>query len=88
MPKYLSGRSKATPLTALKADRNRYLTVSDAEPNLGDPLVGFHLSEQNLLFQVNSILLLPFKENPEKDIGFLIKVELFQDLLVYLTKVI
>ena len=40
MTKYLSGRSKVTPLTQLKTDRYQYLSVSDSEPNLGDPLVG------------------------------------------------
>ena len=35
MPKYISGRSK-TPQSALSADRYRYLSVGDAEPNLGD----------------------------------------------------
>ena len=40
MAKYLSGRSKLTPLTGLSSDRYRYLSVSDSEPNLGDPLVG------------------------------------------------
>ena len=40
MAKYLSGRSKVTPLTGLSSDRYRYLSVSDSEPNLGDPLVG------------------------------------------------
>ena len=36
MPKYISGRSKKTPQSALPADRYRYLSVSDSEPNLGD----------------------------------------------------
>ena len=36
MPKYISGRSKKTPQSALPADRYRYLSVGDAEPNLGD----------------------------------------------------
>jgi len=36
MPKYISGRSKKTPQSALSADRYRYLSVGDAEPNLGD----------------------------------------------------
>ena len=40
MAKYLSGKSKVTPLTGLSSDRYRYLSVSDSEPNLGDPLVG------------------------------------------------
>ena len=42
MPKYLSNRSKAklTPQSKLSADRYQYLTIENAEPNLGDPLVG------------------------------------------------
>jgi hypothetical protein len=38
MPKYLSGRSKRTPQSALKTDIDRYLSVGDAEPNLRDPI--------------------------------------------------
>jgi len=37
MPKYISGRYKKTPQSALTADRYRYLSPGDAEPNLGDP---------------------------------------------------
>ena len=40
MPKYISGRSKVTPQSVLTSDRYRYLSVNDAEPNLGDPIVG------------------------------------------------
>ena len=40
MPKYLSGRSKVTPQSGLQSDRYRYLSIENAEPNLGDPLVG------------------------------------------------
>src|SRR5210317_1033707 len=40
MAKYLSGRSKLTPQTRLKEERYKYLSVADAEPNLGEPLVG------------------------------------------------
>ena len=36
MPKYISGRYKKTPQSALTADRYRYLLPGDAEPNLGD----------------------------------------------------
>ena len=36
MPKYISGRYKKTPQSALTADRYRYLSPGDAEPNLGD----------------------------------------------------
>ena len=40
MPKYLSGRSKLTRQSGLSADRYKYLSIENAEPNLGDPLVG------------------------------------------------
>jgi len=40
MAKYISGRSKAVPLSGLTSDRYRYLSVGESEPNLGDPLVG------------------------------------------------
>ena len=40
MAKYISGRSKLTPQTGLSSDRYRYLSVSESEPNLGDPLIG------------------------------------------------
>ena len=36
MSKYISGRYKKTPQSALSEDRYRYLSVGDAEPNLGD----------------------------------------------------
>ena len=40
MPKYISGRSKLTPQSELRSNRYRYLSIENAEPNLGDPLVG------------------------------------------------
>lgn len=40
MPKYLSGRTKVTPPSKLQSDRYRYLSIGNAEPSLGDPLVG------------------------------------------------
>ena len=36
MPKYLSGRVKRTPQSALTDDRYQYLGLEQAEPNLGD----------------------------------------------------
>ena len=38
MAKYLSGRFKITPSSALPADRYRYLSLGDVEPNLGNPI--------------------------------------------------
>ena len=37
MPKYLSGRVRRTPQSALTTDRYQYLGLEQAEPNLGDP---------------------------------------------------
>ena len=58
MAKYLSGRFKKTPQSQLPEDRNRYLSVGDAEPNLGDPTINstegvLPLGEQ---YQIISIL--------------------------------
>lgn len=39
MPKYLSGKTKRTPQSALKDERYKYLAVGESEPNLGDPIV-------------------------------------------------
>jgi hypothetical protein len=40
MAKYISGRSKRTPQSGLTSDRYLYLSVDQAEPNLGDPTIG------------------------------------------------
>ena len=40
MQKYISGRSKLTSQSELTSDRYMYLSIENAEPNLGDPLVG------------------------------------------------
>ena len=40
MPRFISGRSKLTPQTGLTSDRYKYLSVSDSEPNIGDPIIG------------------------------------------------
>jgi microcystin-dependent protein len=58
MAKYLSGRVKTTPQSQLPEDRNRYLSVGDAEPNLGIPTIN---STEGLLpvgdqYQIISIL--------------------------------
>ena len=37
MPKYISGRVKRTPQSALTDDRYQYLGLEQTEPNLGDP---------------------------------------------------
>jgi hypothetical protein len=40
MGKLSSGRVKRTPQTGITSDRYEFLGLSQAEPNLGDPLVG------------------------------------------------
>ena len=40
MGKLISGRVKKTPQTGITSDRYEYLGLDQAEPNLGDPLIG------------------------------------------------
>ena len=40
MPKYLSGKAKRVPVDRLTEERYKYFTLGEAEPSLGDPLVG------------------------------------------------
>ena len=37
MIKYLSGRVKRSPQSDLSPDRYKYLSLEQAEPNIGDP---------------------------------------------------
>jgi hypothetical protein len=39
MPRYISGRTKRKSQSALTDERYKYLDVSEAEPNLGDPVL-------------------------------------------------
>ena len=39
MAKYLSGRVQRIPQSGLTSDRYSYLSLDQAEPNLGDPAV-------------------------------------------------
>jgi hypothetical protein len=56
MPKYLSGRVKKTPQSQLPDDRNRYLTIANAEPNIGDPSLVPRTLPIGQQYQVISIL--------------------------------
>ena len=49
MPKFISGRYKKTPQTGLTSDRYRYLSPGDAEPDLGDPIIGPSAYDPNLV---------------------------------------
>jgi hypothetical protein len=40
MAKYLSRRIKKTPQTGITSDRYQFLGLAQAEPDLGDPIVG------------------------------------------------
>jgi len=55
MLKYLSGRSKKTPQSGLSSDRYRYLSVGDAEPNIGDPVFPGDVTPIGQQYQVVSI---------------------------------
>jgi hypothetical protein len=55
MPKYLSGRFKKTPQSALPADRYKYLSPADTEPNLGDPIAPGELPPSGQQYQIVSV---------------------------------
>ena len=59
MAKYISGRSKKTPQSALSDDRYRYLNVSQAEPNIGDPTVPGTVIPNGQQYQLVSVLNFP-----------------------------
>ena len=56
MAKYLSGRAKRDPQSALSADRYKYLDLKEAEPNLGDPSVIPQTLPVGQQYQVISVL--------------------------------
>ena len=56
MAKYLSGRVKRDPQSALSADRYKYLDLKEAEPNLGDPSVIPQTLPVGQQYQVISVL--------------------------------
>ena len=64
MAKYISGRSKLTPQTGLSSDRYRYLSVSESEPNLGDPLVGPSAYNPNLVPPGNQYIVVGVDGHP------------------------
>jgi hypothetical protein len=55
MPRYLSGRSKRTPQSALSDSRFRYLSIADAEPNLGDPVAPGEFPPFGQQYQIVSV---------------------------------
>lgn len=55
MLRYLSGRSKKTPQSGLSSDRYRYLSVADAEPNIGDPIFPGDITPIGQQYQVVSV---------------------------------
>ena len=59
MAKYISGRSKKTPQSALSDDRQRYLNVSQAEQNIGDPTVPGTVIPNGQQYQLVSVLNFP-----------------------------
>ena len=59
MPKYLSGRVKRTPQSALTDDRYQYLGLEQAEPNIGDPTAALPSVPVGQQYQVVSIVNYP-----------------------------
>ncbi len=55
MPRYLSGRTRRTPQNQLQDDRFTYLTLGDAEPNLGDPSGSGDIIPAGPQFQIISV---------------------------------
>lgn len=86
MPKYLSGKNRVLPVSELSADRYRYLSLNQAEPNLGDPLVGPSSIGAKTVPLGNNTSLFLLEQLREKDSGFLIKVELYLDQSVFLIR--
>ena len=59
MPKYLSGRVKRTPQSALTDDRYQYLGLEQAEPNIGDPTSALPSVPVGQQYQIVSIVNYP-----------------------------
>ena len=55
MVRYLSGRTRTTDSNRLTDDRYEYLSLSDAEPNLGDPVAPGDVLPAGLQYQIISI---------------------------------
>tara|TARA_R100000664_G_scaffold22301_2_gene31720 strand:- start:3103 stop:7887 length:4785 start_codon:yes stop_codon:yes gene_type:complete len=59
MPKYLSGRVKRTPQSALTDDRYQYLGLEQAEPNIGDPTTSLPAVPVGQQYQLVSLVNYP-----------------------------
>ena len=86
MPRYISGRSKKTPQSGLTSDRYRYLSVGEAEPNLGDPIVDRLLYGDKSSVGQQYIVVSIEGQDPGERFGFQIRVVLFLELLVSLKR--
>ncbi len=64
MPKYISGRYKKTPQSGLSSDRYRYLSPSDSEPDLGDPLSGPSIYDPSTLPSGQQYILVNIEGQP------------------------
>jgi len=64
MPKFISGRYKKTPQTGLTSDRYRYLSPGDAEPDLGDPIIGPSAYDPNLVPAGNQFIIVNVEGYP------------------------
>ena len=61
MAKYLSGRVQRIPQSGLTSDRYSYLSLDQAEPNLGDPIVSGEILPVGVQYQSVSIVGYPGK---------------------------
>lgn len=66
MAKLVSGRVKVTPYTGITSDRYEFLSLDQAEPNLGDPLVGPSSIGANPLPSPNAYVLAADPTTPGK----------------------
>lgn len=66
MARLVSGRVKVTPFTGITSDRYQFLGLEQAEPNLGDPLVGPSSIGVNPLPTPNSYVLAADPTTPGK----------------------
>jgi hypothetical protein len=66
MARLVSGRVKVTPFTGITSDRYEFLALEQAEPNLGDPLVGPSSIGSNPLPTPNAYVLAADPTTPGK----------------------
>lgn len=70
MAKIISGRVKKTPQSGITSDRYEFLGLEQAEPDLGDPLIGPSAVSANPAPPGDQYVLLNVGGQTGKDIGF------------------